>query len=399
MCNTISIMEEQLSYLSLARQIKYLRFGGLYKLDSKSPTTHKILHTIYMRGVLCFFIVYTIQQILKIHEVRGNMDKVMGTMFLLLTNMDCIYKISIFSTKPIQIEEIFNVLKGPIFNQREPEHRNILLDTVRQAFIVFRIFNSMCLFTCFLWVLHPTILHMQGKSVEFTVWLPFDVNSDPQYYIAVFYVWVQTTALAYCNSTMDIIIVFLLEQCRTQVSILRLDLVNLVEKSKKEAVETSCRYSYVLERRMKNIVKHHKEILSAADKIQDTFGGCTFCQFFVSGWILCTSVYRIVSVAPASIEFVSMVMYVVCILLQVYLYCYYGTELTYESEKLIQSAYTADWLEIPVKQRRYLITFMERIKKPICPMAGYIIPLSNATFISIVRSSFSFYAFLKNSGH
>lgn len=62
-------MAEPLSYLSLARSIKNLRLIGLYSLEKNSSKLRKILQTIYMRGVVCFFSLYTVQQILKIGEV------------------------------------------------------------------------------------------------------------------------------------------------------------------------------------------------------------------------------------------------------------------------------------------------------------------------------------------
>lgn len=62
-------MAEPLSYLSLARSIKNLRLIGLYSLERNSSKLSKFLQTIYMRGVVCFFSLYTVQQILKIGEV------------------------------------------------------------------------------------------------------------------------------------------------------------------------------------------------------------------------------------------------------------------------------------------------------------------------------------------
>lgn len=54
-----------------------------------------------------------------------------------------------------------------------------------------------------------------------------------------------------------------------------------------------------------------------------------------------------------------------------------------QSEKLIESAYAMDWLEIPIKYKRAIIIFMERIKRTINLVSGSLIPLSNATFVSV----------------
>ncbi|XP_049871330.1 odorant receptor 94b-like [Pectinophora gossypiella] len=92
-----------------------------------------------------------------------------------------------------------------------------------------------------------------------------------------------------------------------------------------------------------------------------------------------------------------MLMYMSCIITELFLYCYYGHEVNWESACIIESAYKMDWLELSVKHRKDLIIFMERIKRPLQPMAGAFIPLSNNTFISVMRSSYTFFVFLKNT--
>lgn len=54
-----------------------------------------------------------------------------------------------------------------------------------------------------------------------------------------------------------------------------------------------------------------------------------------------------------------------------------------QSELLMKSAYCMDWPELQVKYRRILIIFMERIKDPIKPKAGKIVPLSINTFVQV----------------
>nr|WPO56511.1 odorant receptor [Leucinodes orbonalis] len=105
-------MDEKFSYLSVAHHIKYLQACGQYRLDKKSPEIWKFLHTIYMRSVLIFFVFYTFQQVLKINEVRDDIDKVMGTIFLFLTYTDWTYKCIIYWKKSEEINDLLDVMKG-----------------------------------------------------------------------------------------------------------------------------------------------------------------------------------------------------------------------------------------------------------------------------------------------
>ncbi|XP_053605477.1 odorant receptor 94a isoform X2 [Plodia interpunctella] len=389
-------MESQLSYLSLHRNVTFLKMLGIYPIDPKSSKIKKFFHGIYRYIMFFFILLYTVQEIMKIYEGRHNADKVIETIFLLLTYTDYIFKIIVIRMKSDQIEDMLLITKGPIYNQGEVEHRAPLLNTIRAGLLFVRLFNLMTLFTCFLWGLQPTVQHLQGKSIELAIWLPFDVNVNPYFYFAVFYMWAQTSLLALGNSTVDSFVVYLLEQCKTQMTILRCDLENCVEKCKIQSKETPISFSENLEIRLIKTIIHHREIVKMINQIQAIFGKAIFYQFVVGGWILCTSAYRMVSINPVSVEFISMIFYMSCILIELFIYCYFGNEITIESNMIMTSAYATDWLAFPMKHRRMLIIFMERLKRPIQPL-GSLIPLANSTYVSIIRSSYTFYAFLKNS--
>ncbi|KAH9639405.1 hypothetical protein HF086_002094 [Spodoptera exigua] len=349
-------MEENLAYYGVKPHLKNLNFCGFYQLDPNSAKIKRILHTAFMRLIFFLILLYTAQQIMKVYQDRDDLNKVMDTMFLLLTNSDSIYKQIVLWKKANRIEILLNIMKGPIFNQKKPEHREYLLATARQARLLLRVFNTVALSTCLLWVLYPVILYVQRKPVEFAIWLPFDANLSPQ-----------------------------------------LDLENIVQNSKEEALMSRKDFNVVLERRFRIVLLHYDEIIRFSGVIQEVFSGAVLYQFLVSGWIICTTAYRTVNIDPMSVEFVSMLMYMCCILTELFIFCFYGNEVTHESEKLIESVYALDWLEIPTEYRRAIIIFMERIKRSINLVAGDLIPLSNSTFVSVLRSSYTFYAFLKNT--
>ncbi|XP_073952887.1 odorant receptor 94b-like [Choristoneura fumiferana] len=387
---------ELLSYLSLKPHIKTLRACGILSLSWDTPFLKRKLHNIYMCFSFFFIMLYTIQQIVNVYQVRGDVDKIMDSMFLLLTFCDSICKQIVFLIYPHNIQELFEIMKGPYFNQGLEEHRPLLLKTVYQAQLLLKIFNKLCLLTCILWVLFPIISHFKQETVEFTIWLPFDANTNPQFYVAIFYVWLQTTWLGYNNSTMDIFIVYLFAQTKTQLSILRIDLENLVSRCKVEAVCSST-FNDLLEKRLKGVIHHYNEIIKFSTLNERIFNGPILFQFLISGWIICTTAYRTINMSPASGEFLSMILYMICIFSELFLFCFFGNEVAYESEILMESAYGMEWPELQVKHRRFLIIFMERIKYPIKPKAGKIVPLSINTFVQIVKTSYTFFTFLNKA--
>ncbi|XP_063374468.1 odorant receptor 94b-like isoform X2 [Cydia amplana] len=347
---------ELLSYLSLVPHLKVLRSCGIFPLDSSSSNLKKIFHGFYICISFSLIMLYTLLQIIHVFQVRTDIEKVMDAMFLLLTFLDCIFKQVMFMKKPHKILEMLNIMKGPSFNQGLDEHRPLLVRTINHAQFLLRLFNTLCIVTCFLWITLPVYLHLKNETVEFTIWVPFDTNEKSKFYIVICYVWMQTTWLGLNNSTMDIFIVYLFAQIKTQICILRFSKIN-----------------------------------------EEIFSSPILFQFLVSGWIICTTAYRTINMNPLSGEFVSMILYMICILSEIFLFCFYGNEVAHESQRLMESAYCMQWEDMPVKYRQYLIIFMERIKCSILPKAGKIVPLSINTFVQIVKTSYTFYTFLSNS--
>ncbi|XP_047521442.1 odorant receptor 46a-like [Pieris napi] len=390
-------MEMKLSYKSVEAHFLNLRLAGYYQIDLRSGSIYRSLHRFYMGFVLSLMLVYTMQQALKVYEVRENLGHVMGTMFLFLTHTDAIYKQILLWAQQNDIEDLLDTMKGPSYNQGKKEHNYYLLKTIRVAKLLLFCNNGLAVATCFLWFVYPIYLHIKGIQLDFTIWLPFDENQDPYFYITAVYSWITTTWLAIGNTTMDAMVSTLLAQAKTQLHILGYNLSTIVDECKEDNGNTSDNVSALLHQRFKSILRHHEEIVRFTKNIENIFGSVLAYQFLIGGWIICTSVYRLVDIEIVSTEGFSMVTYIICMLFELFIYCYFGSEVTQASIELTDDAYSMNWLDIPVKNRKELIIFMERIKRPIRVMAGRIVPLSNDTFVSIVKSSYSFYALLRST--
>ncbi|CAG9581973.1 unnamed protein product [Danaus chrysippus] len=117
--------------------------------------------------------------------------------------------------------------------------------------------------------------------------------------------------------------------------------------------------------------------------LQDIFGTAILVQFGIGGWILCMAAYKLVSLNILSIEFASMTLFILCILTELFLYCYYGNELTVESELIVRSVYSMKWVSSPLRFQRLLLLLMLRVRRTLRPAAGRVIPLSLDTFVKI----------------
>ncbi|XP_068909813.1 odorant receptor 4-like [Tenebrio molitor] len=103
-----------------------------------------------------------------------------------------------------------------------------------------------------------------------------------------------------------------------------------------------------------------------------------------------------------SFQFVSMFLYEFCVLLEIFLWCYYGNEIilkllcNLQSEQLTTSAFKSDWSDCNKEYKKDLLLFMIRSQRSLELYAGGYFPLSLRTFMAIVKSSWSYFAVLNS---
>lgn len=84
------------------------------------------------------------------------------------------------------------------------------------------------------------------------------------------------------------------------------------------------------------------------------------------------------------------------IVLQIYLPCYFGNEMTTASEKLSTSLYDSNWVHGSKRFRTTLLVFFENTKRPLKLSAFGVFELTLDTFLRIINSAYSLFAVLKN---
>ncbi|XP_013147733.1 PREDICTED: odorant receptor 85b-like [Papilio polytes] len=144
-------------------------------------------------------------------------------------------------------------------------------------------------------------------------------------------------------------------------------------------------------------IDQHQTVIRFIEIVENTYHANIFFQLSGTVAIICIIGLRITMSEPSSIQFYSMLIYMVTMLSQLLLYCWCGSELTTRSQELRDSLYQSPWYEQDKKFKKSLLITMECMKKPIVFKAGHYIPLSRPTFVSILRSSYSFFAVLNQT--
>ncbi|XP_041982466.1 odorant receptor 22c-like [Aricia agestis] len=82
---------------------------------------------------------------------------------------------------------------------------------------------------------------------------------------------------------------------------------------------------------------------------------------------------------------------------QIYIDCYIGQKLTDANEVFCNAIYDCKWENFDVKNRKIVLMLLRNSQKPIEVTAGGISPLNYATFMSIMKTSYSAYTTLQSS--
>ncbi|KAH0948471.1 OrE12 [Eciton burchellii] len=231
-------------------------------------------------------------------------------------------------------------------------------------------------------------------------WSPFDLSSM---YAFIPMLLFQCIALMLCaNSSVahETMIAGMMIQTCSQFEIL-CHRANILPMLLMEA-EKKCKSNQdlIMQEKMliRDLVQHHLYVYKFAHTVNTVFALVMFIQFFISSLVLCMSVYKISTMTTLlTLDFAYVFSYLCSMLAQVFLYCWYGNEVTLKSMNVCNAIYEMDWTILKVRVIKDLLIIIMRAAKPIKMSSGYLVTLTLDSFMSLLKTSYSAYNFLKDS--
>ncbi|XP_026729461.1 odorant receptor Or1-like [Trichoplusia ni] len=404
-------MEENVNYSTfegLRPHFDALARVGYFKIALKPMSHMKLcLHEAYRLASWVLVLTYNLQHLIRVVQVRHSTNLIVDTLFILLTTLNTLGKQVAFNLRSRRIDDVIKIINGPCFAATNAYHVEMLKEN---AVVMSRLltFYHVAIFTCgCMWTVFPIVNRALGEEVQFTGYFPFDTTKSPAFELALAYMSIVITFQAYGNVTMDCTIVSFYSQAKVQLRMLRYNMEHLVEfgetgKNNAPFNERFYKFTYEddekekveIQERLKKCVIHYHQITRFAKEIESIFTEAMVIQFFVMAWVICMTTYKIVGLSIYSAEFVSIAIYLCCMLAQLFIYCYFGTQLKSESDFVNQSIYYCDWLSLSPCFRRQLLIMMQCCFQPIAPRTAYVIPMSLETYIAVLKSSYTLFTFL-----
>ncbi|XP_057329422.1 odorant receptor 13a-like [Microplitis mediator] len=159
--------------------------------------------------------------------------------------------------------------------------------------------------------------------------------------------------------------------------------------------------SKVFWNKFSEIIKHHEEINKLGLMIENSFNSILLPQMFVCTVTFCLQGFAMITsfIDPSAgkisiLEMLFSIVYVFYTVMHLFVYCYVGDYLSFESTLIGQSYYKSNWYELPVNKSRSLMFIGHRARRPLLLTAGKFCAFSRNLFLAVLKTSFGYLSML-----
>ncbi|RZC40536.1 7tm 6 domain containing protein [Asbolus verrucosus] len=345
-------------------------------------TLYEILNLLFLQIVVIVF--QTVNLFLNIDDLKV----VTGTIFVLLMEMLAPTKCYTIIKNTRILKQLMATINDDLFQPRNSQQLTLVQPNInawRKTVATFWFFTLGWLL--FL-ILYPIFDKTANESpLPFLAWYPYSIKASPLYELSYFHQIISVSTMSMVHINIDSLIAALNMYIGAQFDILCDNLRNFYDSGTDSPTDA--------EEKLKNCISHHKKILKFAEYTNEFYNWLIFQEFFVGGISIGLSMFQMTVVVPFSNEFHSFMSYSTAVSVQVFMYCWFGNEIELKSSKLPYAIFESDWTSLPPKIKKELIIFFIRVQQPLKMSAFGLFYLSLETFVKILRTSWSYFALLR----
>ncbi|RZC37729.1 7tm 6 domain containing protein [Asbolus verrucosus] len=345
-------------------------------------TLYEILNVLFLQiGIIVF---QTVNLFLNIDDL----EVVTGTIFVLLMEMLAPIKSYTIIKNTGMLKQLMATINNDLFQPKNFQQRSLIqpnLKAWKKTVATFWFFTLGWLFFLMLCPFFDKTVN--EYRLPFLAWYPYSVKASPQYELSYLHQFISVTTMSMVNVNIDSLIAALNMYIGAQFDILCDNLRNFYDNSRDSPTD--------VEEKLKKCINHHREILKFASYANKFYNWLIFEEFFVGGISIGLSMFQLTVVVPFSSEFHSFISYSTAISVQVFMYCWFGNEIEVKSSKLPYAIFESDWTNLPPKIKKELLIFLIRVQQPLKMSAFGLFYLSLETFVKILRTSWSYFALLR----
>ncbi|XP_039307771.1 uncharacterized protein LOC113003676 isoform X4 [Solenopsis invicta] len=149
------------------------------------------------------------------------------------------------------------------------------------------------------------------------------------------------------------------------------------------------------DRKLNNIVASHLRVIRFADKIENTYSLMMLIMLLHFIIVFCLSGFcLLLEMEDITTKIYFSIIMLTILLINTFLYCAAGELLTEQCNAVYHAICNLEWYKLESRNARNLILLIIRARHPCYITAGKIIPLTVATFSSVLKTSCGYITFL-----
>ncbi|XP_071626243.1 odorant receptor 10-like isoform X2 [Temnothorax longispinosus] len=347
--------------------------------------------------ILSLLIIIFLPTMCMFMHVWGNMVHVIDSLHIALPIMAIFVKYVIVRWKRTVLFAIVNMIAEDWMEFKHFTERTVMIRQAQSARLITLtgyIFFAIGLLIISIppyfgiRILYTTNFMNRSKLLPFETYHFYDTDKSPQYELTFFIQIISCFLACIVYLSIEIFFVLIIFHICGQLEIFRCRLVSLV----------LCKnFNKVL----KNIIATHVRLIRFAENIENMYSLIMLIMILYVGIVFCLNGFlftvflvnkRTGKVADTEIYFTTVLL--VTSLMNTFLYCGAGELITEQSNAVHRALCDLEWYKLESRKARNLILLMIRTIHPFRVTAGKVIPLTLATFCSLLKTSCGYISFL-----
>ncbi|XP_076179885.1 odorant receptor 67a-like [Ptiloglossa arizonensis] len=218
-------------------------------------------------------------------------------------------------------------------------------------------------------IVNSLAIDFRNDRLTYQAWIPYNYSSTILFQLTYTHQMFSVFILSLAHIASDVLFFGLVIQTCCQIDILEYRL-NDVKTNGKTALQ--------------NCVRHHNNIFQLATMTNNTLNITIFSQFFGGFLVLCLGLSQLLKQDLMSAEFLATIFYLSTIMIQSFLYCWYGNEVNLKSIRLADTIFQIDWTGLNKDEKKILLFTMNRTTSPIVYESAHVVTV-NIDFFVVVK--------------
>ncbi|XP_071626206.1 odorant receptor 13a-like isoform X2 [Temnothorax longispinosus] len=347
--------------------------------------------------ILILLIIIFLPTMCTFMNVWGNMVLVIDSLHIALPMVTIIAKYVVIRWKRTVLFAIINMMAEDWIAFKHFTERTVMIRRARSArliMIIGYIFAVIGFLTVTIPpyfgipILHTTNFMNRSKLLPLATYHFYDTDKSPQYEMTFLIHTISILLATTIYMSIDIFLVLIILHTCGQLEIFRCRLVSLVVCKNFNKV-------------LNNIIATHVRLIRFAENIDNMYSlmmlimilyfGIVFC---LNGFLLTVFLINKKTDKVAVTEMYYTTIFLISLLMNTFLYCGAGELITEQSNSVHRALCDLEWYKLESRKARNLILLMIRTNHPFRVTAGKVIPLTLATFCSLLKTSSGYISFL-----